>query len=82
MSSWKTVPDFFPEPHELSADDWYRLREGYGVGSYETRRSGKHYKRVRVDGDFCNLLAYLGFAEWWKYWRLRRFLWIRYWVRR
>jgi hypothetical protein len=74
MSQWKTVPNFFPDPDDLSNETWYHLHEGYGVAGYEVKRSGRYYKKIKVDGSFGNLILFLGFSDWWKRWRPRRSL--------
>jgi len=73
-SRWVTVPNHFPDSGDLSNETWYHLFEGYGVGDYETKHSGKHYKKVRT--MYCdsvdNLLFYLGYDNWHKKWKIRR----------
>ena len=66
---WRTVPNIFPEYAELSSEARYHLFEGYGVGRYKTKPSGKMYKKVQVEHDpsgdkFHRLLLILGFANW------------------
>jgi len=73
-SRWVTVPNHFPEPDDLSSETWYHLFEGYCVGEYETKPSGKYYKKVRT--MYCdsvdNLMSYLGYYNWHKEWKIRR----------
>ena len=73
-SRWVTVPNHFPNPEDLTYDDWFQLIEGYGVGSFETKTSGKHYMKVRTkDGDDVDaLIRYLGYDKWHEKWERRR----------
>ena len=74
--SWKTVPNFFPEPDDLDSETWYHLCEGYCIDNYETKPSGKYYKKVRVTGgaQSCtlNLINFLGFWNWHEKWKPKR----------
>lgn len=69
--SWLTVPNTFPDPDDLSAQTWYDLQEGYGIYDFETRPSGKYYKKVRANEflkypktDTHKLISVLGFKDW------------------
>ena len=73
-SRWVTVPNHFPDSEDLSSEAWYHLVEGYCVGEYETKSSGKYYKKVRT--MYCDsvdsLLYYLGYSNWQTKWKIRR----------
>lgn len=73
-SRWVTVPNNFPEPDDLTNEDRYHLFEGYCVGDYETKPSGKHYKKVRT--IYCdsidNLLMYCGYDKWHEKYKIER----------
>lgn len=66
--AWKSVPCFFPDPDDISPEDWYHLREGYGVYGFETKYKGGHFKKIKVDGSFVNLMYYLGYTSWSSEW--------------
>lgn len=74
--SWKTVPNIFPDYDDLSDESKYHLREGYGVYGYESKPSGKFYKKIKVDGSgdgaFGHLLWYMGYSEWWNKYKLKK----------
>ena len=74
--SWLTVPNFFPDYDDLDGETQYHLCEGYCISEYETKKSGKYYKKVRVvDGDNSenhNVLYFLGFWNWHKNYKIRR----------
>jgi hypothetical protein len=83
MDKWHTVPNFFPDYEDLSSTDKYHLNEGYSVSYYETKYSGKMYKKIRSDMECTsNAITYLGFSEWWKYWEIKTFLFFKYWGRK
>ncbi len=82
--SWKTVPNFFPDYDDFSREEKYRLAEGYGIEEWETKRSGRYYKKVRmsyhnqrISGYFEKLLGKLGFERWWKKWQPNKSIWGR-----
>jgi len=73
--SWLTVPNFFPDYEDLEGETQYHLREGYGVSYYETKKSGKYYKKMRCPDlreNPHNVLYFLGFWNWHKNYKIRR----------
>ena len=73
-SRWLTVPNIFPDPEDISNKTWYYLSEGYCVGDYESKESGKYYKKIRT--KYCdsvdNLLYALGYKDWYKEYKIER----------
>lgn len=74
MARWYTVPDFFPDYDDLSAAERYHLAEGYCIHGYETKKSGKFYKKIKTrnDRDFRELLNFMDLYDWHLRYKLRR----------
>ena len=83
MSSWKTVPNFFPDYDDLSNETKYHLNEGFGVSEYVTKRSGRYYKKVKMmyqrSDNFYSLIRYLDYDKWWERWKPNTSWWGRFW---
>jgi len=71
---WLTVPNFFPDYDALDPETQYHLCEGFGISHYETKKSGKHYKKVRATcgGNTHNALRFLGYEDWYKKYKIIR----------
>ena len=78
MGKWKTVPNSFPNPEDIDAEGWYHLREGFGIYDYKMRHTGGYYKKIKVDGDFHQLLSLMGFGNWWTKMKPDRTFWGRF----
>jgi len=82
MSSWRTVPINFPDYDDLDNETQYHLSEGYCVNEYESKKSGKNYKKIRfyeksekkyIDMQYAKLISYLGYESWWVGYRKNTF---------
>lgn len=84
--AWRTVPNFFPDYDSLSAEDQYHLNEGYCISGYETKLSGKMYKKIRMeknmDSSFGSLLSFLGFWNWHERWYIHKGWFFNSWRKR
>jgi len=74
---WWVVPDFI-SLHTITDYDRYHLFEGYCITVLDCKKSGRHYNKLLIDGDYHQFLSWMGYSKWWEYYKLERNIFKRF----